>query len=147
QPHDRKSASAARELARSARCQAPAAVAARLSSLAPGSAGALPTRHAAAVAWDDSRPLRRSPRSAMSDHPSAGPRTEEGKERSRLNAVKHGLRSERPVLPGEDVAEWDAFHADIVSDLDPGSTLERELAERVALQLWRLRRAARYEAQ
>src|SRR5205823_4765629 len=29
----------------------------------------------------------------------------------------------------------------------PGSALECELADRVALQLWRLRRAARYEAQ
>jgi len=78
---------------------------------------------------------------------STGPRSEQGKERSCLNALKHGLRSERPVLPGEDPQEWDAFQAEIVKDLDPGSTLERELAERVALQLWRLRRAARYEAQ
>ena len=82
----------------------------------------------------------------MSNH-ATGPRSESGKERAALNAVKHGLRSERPVLPGEDPAEWDAFLAAIVHDLDPGSTLEAELADRVALQLWRLRRAARYEAQ
>jgi hypothetical protein len=80
-------------------------------------------------------------------NPSTGPTSDAGKERSSLNAVKHGLRSERPVLPGEDAAEWDAFQAAIVADLAPGSVLETELAERVALQLWRLRRAARYEAQ
>src|SRR2546429_9858627 len=75
-------------------------------------------------------------------NPSTGPRSVEGKERASLNAVKHGLRSERPVLPGEDAAEWDAFRAEIVRDLDPAGTLETELAERVALQMWRLRRAA-----
>jgi hypothetical protein len=79
--------------------------------------------------------------------PSTGPRSPEGKERSSLNALKHGLRSQRPVLPGEDAAEWDAFRAAILRDLGPGTTLEEELAERVALQLWRLRRAARYEAE
>jgi hypothetical protein len=76
-----------------------------------------------------------------------GPRSDAGKERSSLNAVKHGLRSERPVLPGEDAAEWDGFHAGVVEDLGPATALERELADRIALQLWRLRRAARYEAQ
>jgi hypothetical protein len=54
---------------------------------------------------------------------------------------------ERPILPGEDAAAWDAFRAAIVADLDPGSALEAELAERVAVQLWRLRRVARYEAE
>jgi hypothetical protein len=82
----------------------------------------------------------------MSSH-STGPTSEAGMERSSLNAVKHGLRSERPVLPGEDPAEWDAFRSAIVADLAPASALEAELADRVALQLWRLRRAARYEAQ
>ena len=47
----------------------------------------------------------------MSSH-ATGPRSDAGKERSSLNAVKHGLRSERPVIPGEDPVEWDAFHAD-----------------------------------
>jgi hypothetical protein len=82
----------------------------------------------------------------MTSH-ATGPRSVEGKERSSLNATRHGLRSERPVIPGEDPAEWDAFRADIVADLDPAGTLERELADRIALQLWRLRRAARYEAE
>jgi hypothetical protein len=76
-----------------------------------------------------------------------GPRTDDGKERSSLNATKHGLRSERPVLPTEDADEWDAFRADIVATLAPANTIERELAERVALQMWRQRRAARYEVE
>jgi hypothetical protein len=32
---------------------------------------------------------------------STGPRTPEGKARSRLNAVKHGCRARLPILPGE----------------------------------------------
>src|SRR4051794_1590023 len=78
---------------------------------------------------------------------STGPRTEEGKARSAQNATKHGLRSERPVLPTEDAAAWDAFRADVVSTLEPANTMERKLAERVALQMWRQDRAARYEVE
>jgi hypothetical protein len=62
-----------------------------------------------------------------------------------MNAIKHGLRSQRPVLPDEDPAEWDAFHYDVVQTLAPANTIERELSDRVALQMWRQRRAARYE--
>ena len=76
---------------------------------------------------------------------STGPRTDAGKQRSSLNAIKHGLRSQRPVLPDEDPAEWDAFLRDVVQTLEPANTIERELADRVALQMWRQRRAARYE--
>jgi hypothetical protein len=82
----------------------------------------------------------------MSTH-ATGPRSDAGKEHSSLNAVRHGLRSERPVLPGEDADAWDAFSAAVVATYAPANALERELAERIALQLWRLRRAARYEVQ
>jgi hypothetical protein len=82
----------------------------------------------------------------MSDH-ATGPRSDEGKQRSSLNAIKHGLRSQRPVLPTEDPDEWDAFRSGVVAELHPMGVLEHELADRAALQLWRLRRAARYEAQ
>jgi hypothetical protein len=76
-----------------------------------------------------------------------GPRTDAGKARSSQNAVKHGLCSERAVIAGEDPAEWDAFREEIVRSFAPATFLERELAERVALQMWRQRRAARYEAE
>ncbi len=75
-----------------------------------------------------------------------GPRTDAGKARSSQNAVKHGLCSQRPVIAGEDPAEWDAFREEIVRSFAPSTFLERELADRVALQMWRQRRAARYEA-
>ena len=82
----------------------------------------------------------------MSNH-ATGPRSDAGKERSSLNATQHGLRSERPVIPGENAEEWDSFCASVVERYAPADVLERELAERIALQQWRLRRATRFETQ
>src|SRR5262245_133704 len=76
---------------------------------------------------------------------STGPRTVEGKERSSQNALRHGLRSELPVLPGERAEDWEAHCTGIVQSLAPAGALETELAGRVALCLWRLRRVAAYE--
>ena len=42
---------------------------------------------------------------------SRGPRTEESKARSRLNALKHGMRSETVVLATEDVQAFAARKA------------------------------------
>jgi hypothetical protein len=48
-------------------------------------------------------------------------------------------------LPGESPQEWEEHRAGIVESLRPEGALEQCLAERVALALWRLRRAAAYE--
>ncbi len=77
---------------------------------------------------------------------STGPRSDAGKERSSANAATHGLCSERPVLPCEDPAAWDAFHDGVVQELEPVGILEHEFADRIALHHWRLRRVARFEA-
>ena len=37
---------------------------------------------------------------------STGPRSEEGKARSSMNAIKHGLRAEQPVILGENPADY-----------------------------------------
>ena len=76
-----------------------------------------------------------------------GPRTDAGKARSSQNAVKHGIFSQNPVIPGENTAEWDTFCKEIVQSHAPIGLFETELAERIALQLWRLRRVGRYEAE
>jgi hypothetical protein len=76
---------------------------------------------------------------------STGPKTDSGKVRSSKNALRYGLRSELPVLPGERAEEWDAHRDGIVQSLAPSGGLETALAERVALSLWRLRRVASYE--
>jgi hypothetical protein len=68
---------------------------------------------------------------------STGPRTSGGKARAKLNAMTHGLRTTVPVLPGERAEDWEAHHKGIVASLAPAGALEGELADRVALLLWK----------
>jgi hypothetical protein len=77
---------------------------------------------------------------------STGPRTAEGKARSRLNGLKHGLAAKVPVLPGEDAAEFQAHVAAVVESYGPENRVELELLERVAATAWSLDRVARAEA-
>src|SRR4051794_34288502 len=77
---------------------------------------------------------------------STGPRTPEGVEECKFNALRHGLRAVQPVVPGEDLGEWESHRNAIVDDLAPYGALEFALAEQIALKLWRLGRVVRYEA-
>jgi len=70
-----------------------------------------------------------------------GPRTAAGKERSSMNALKHGLTSRRVVLAHENRAEFDALLKDLLDESQPVGTLEFELVNDIAAALWRLRRA------
>jgi hypothetical protein len=72
---------------------------------------------------------------------STGPTTEQGKQRSRCNAVRHGLTAETVIGALEDAEDYQAFEATITADYDAQSAVERELVLRLASLLWRLRRA------
>ncbi len=76
---------------------------------------------------------------------STGPRTENGKRRSRQNAFRHGLTAESVIGGLEDAAQYRTFEAEIVAEYDPQSVVERELTYRFASLLWRLRRASLIE--
>ena len=76
---------------------------------------------------------------------STGPNTEEGKHRSRQNAVRHGLSAETVVEIIEDIDDYRGFEAAIISDYDARTAVERELVLRLASLLWRLRRATAIE--
>jgi hypothetical protein len=76
---------------------------------------------------------------------STGPKTSKGKARVARNAVRHGLRSDLPVLPGERLEDWETHRAGVFGSLAPAGALEEALAERVALCLWRQRRVIAYE--
>jgi hypothetical protein len=76
---------------------------------------------------------------------STGPITEEGKERSRCNAVRHGLTAETVIGALEDAEDYEAFEAAVIADYDAQSAVERELVLRLASLLWRLRRATTME--
>jgi hypothetical protein len=72
---------------------------------------------------------------------STGPKSEAGKSRSSLNALRHGLTGHVVVLPQEDREAFEQFHANIAADLNPESDHERELARTYATTLWNLQRA------
>ncbi len=76
---------------------------------------------------------------------STGPTTEDGKQRSRCNAVRHGLTAETVIGALEDAEDYKAFEAAIIADYDVQSAVERELVLRLASLLWRLRRATTME--
>jgi hypothetical protein len=76
---------------------------------------------------------------------STGPRTEDGKQRSRCNAIRHGLTAETVIVGLEDIEDYEAFEATIIADYDARSAVEREFVLRLASVLWRLRRAAGIE--
>jgi len=76
---------------------------------------------------------------------STGPISEEGKQRSRCNAVRHGLTAETVIGALEDAEDYKAFEAAIIADYDVQSAVERELVLRLASLLWRLRRATAME--
>ena len=76
---------------------------------------------------------------------STGPMTAEGKQRSRCNAIRHGLTAETVIGALEDAEDYKAFEASIIADYDAQSAVERELVLRLASLLWRLRRATTME--
>src|SRR5271169_6763888 len=77
---------------------------------------------------------------------STGPVTEEGKKRSRRNALRHGLTAETVVDALEDAEDYAAFQMAVTADYDAQSAVERELVLRLASLLWRLRRATSIES-
>jgi hypothetical protein len=77
---------------------------------------------------------------------STGPVTDEGKKRSRRNALRHGLTAETVIDALEDAKDYAAFEMAVKSDYDAQTAVERELVLRLASLLWRLRRATAIES-
>jgi hypothetical protein len=72
---------------------------------------------------------------------STGSKSEEGKEASRCNALRHGLTAQTVIGSLEDAEDYKGFEAAVTADYDAQSAVERELVLRLASVLWRLRRA------
>ena len=77
---------------------------------------------------------------------SRGPQSDEGKARSRMNALKHGMTGRIPVLPGEDEAAFRRRVNDITDALALRNAAEVLLAEQAVLASWKIERAERAEA-
>jgi hypothetical protein len=76
---------------------------------------------------------------------STGPRTEEGKQRSRLNASRHGLTAQVRLLPEAERLAAEAFMQPIIEGFSPVGSHETLLARGIAEAHWRLARARAIE--
>jgi hypothetical protein len=76
---------------------------------------------------------------------STGPRSEEGRQRSSLNARRHNLSGQVSAMTDEDRIAHDAFSKALISAMAPEGALELQLAQRVATDSWRLNRASAIE--
>jgi hypothetical protein len=81
---------------------------------------------------------------------STGPRTEEGKARSRRNSLKHGVLASALLITegegAEDAVEFEELLCSLREDLNPVGAVEGMLVERMAVCCWRQKRALRCEA-
>jgi len=77
---------------------------------------------------------------------STGPQTPQGKAAVRLNANKHGLRSQDVLLPGEDEEALKALDENLRAELQPVGELENLLMDGIIAAHWRLRRLRRVES-
>ena len=77
---------------------------------------------------------------------STGPRTREGKDRSKLNPVKHGMRAETLVLLDEDAQALEDRRLAWRIRLAPGDDVEERLVDDAVVYTWMQDRARRAQA-
>jgi hypothetical protein len=71
---------------------------------------------------------------------STGPVTAEGKRRSSLNALRHGLTGQTVVLPEDDLAAYQKHCAQFHAELKPNGLFETKAVQTIADTYWRLDR-------
>jgi hypothetical protein len=76
---------------------------------------------------------------------STGPRTPAGKQRSSLNALRHGLTGQTIVLPTEDLAAYQRHAQSFLDEYHPHGATETQLVQSIIDLTWRLNRAAAAE--
>src|SRR5271166_1673205 len=81
---------------------------------------------------------------ANSQH-STGPKTEAGKQKSSMNALRHGLTGQIIVMPGEDLEAYQQHVKSFTDDLQPVGAVETNLVQSLADCSWRLNRVALFE--
>jgi hypothetical protein len=89
-------------------------------------------------------PTRTETNRANAQH-STGPRTSAGKQRSSLNALRHGLTGHVIVLPSEDHAAYENHTRRLFDDLQPKGALEEQLVQSLSDTSWRINRVAALE--
>ena len=82
----------------------------------------------------------------MNARKSTGPKSAEGKAKSRMNAIKYGLLAREVVVPGfgfldgEQGSKFQALHQMYREHLEPVGPLEEMMVERIVTAYWRLHR-------
>jgi hypothetical protein len=76
---------------------------------------------------------------------STGPKTPEGKEASRFNALTFGLRTRSTILPDENTADYCRLWDDLEADWQPQTCTERCHLETMVTSQWLLARVAESE--
>src|SRR5579864_8965718 len=77
---------------------------------------------------------------------STGPRTEAGKQRSSLNALRHGLTAASAVLPSEDAEAYETHSRQLFEEYQPATPTETQLVLELIDTSWRLNRIPLLEA-
>jgi hypothetical protein len=91
-----------------------------------------------------STPHRTEINRANSQH-STGPKTDSGKKRSSLNALRHGLTGQIVVMPAEDLAAYQLHVKSFTDEYHPQGATEAHLVQALADTSWRLNRVAAQE--
>jgi hypothetical protein len=84
---------------------------------------------------------------AVEENPSTGPRTEEGKQRSSQNSLKHGIFARTILIPGESQEDFDKLLYHYKRDYQPKGEPEEDLIRLLAETEWRRRRIPLLEAE
>ncbi len=69
-----------------------------------------------------------------------GPKTEAGKNISKLNSLKHNLTGETLLLSIEDQPHFDAMFSEYMEEFNPTGIEERDLVEEIVAGRWRQKR-------
>jgi hypothetical protein len=76
---------------------------------------------------------------------STGPKSSTGKQKSKLNATKHGVYATSPVIWGEDQGLYDSIKLEQYKTFHPKTFIEKALVDQLVNELWTLKRLARAE--
>ena len=89
--------------------------------------------------------IKQAKANKLNSQKSTGPKTEEGKATSKMNAQKHRLLSQLALMPGEDTDQFEALRTMLFEEFQPGGGYEEALVDNLTAQFWRLARLLKME--
>jgi hypothetical protein len=90
------------------------------------------------------KPTRADINRANAQH-STGPKTESGKQKSALNALRHGLTGQIIVLPSDDLEAYQRHIKSFTDEYQPKGATEATLVQTLADTAWRIHRVSALE--